>query len=241
MNTSKPIRTVLLVGAEQETFDRLEPLLRRASFDVDRVPTAESAEVLLQAVSFDVVILAHPLPDRPLPEVIDVIRAPGAPCRRSSVLILAAPAAINSLSRYAEEGRTTILAKNASVQRLEREVASLLRVAPRLSIRIPIRLEVELADGRTSVISQTENVSLGGMLVRTRRLYPVETTVRFELLIPDETSGVAGRGLVVRQTDERKDGIRGVGVKFNEFKGSGRERLASFLGRSNAGSVNRQG
>ena len=231
MSMDKPIRTVLVVGVDQPTFGRLEPLLQRASFDVDRVPSAESAGVLLQAVSFDVVIIGDQLEEDVPSELVTTIRGPGSPCRRSAVLILGASTGLAGAGSSADSPRTVVLPMPVTTERLEREVASLLRVAPRLSVRIPIRLEVELADGRTSIISQTENVSIGGMLVRTRRLYPMETSVRFELLIPDETSGVGGRGVVVRHTDERRGRVRGVGVKFTEFKGAGRERLRSYLRR----------
>jgi uncharacterized protein (TIGR02266 family) len=102
-------------------------------------------------------------------------------------------------------------------------------VAPRLSARVTVRFEVELGENTTVSMSQTENVSIGGMLVRSHRKFPVETKLRFELVLPDEAAPVRGLGLVVRHTEPRPGKALGIGVKFLEVEDDGDARLRAYL------------
>ena len=110
-------------------------------------------------------------------------------------------------------------------------MASLLRVAPRLTVRLPIRLEVQIGEGQAVALSQTENVSVSGMLVRSNRSYPVEADLRFELFIPDQTGVISGGGQVVRHTLDPRGHPNGLGVKFLSWEGIGQARLAEYLER----------
>jgi hypothetical protein len=187
------------------------------------------ALVLVEAVAFDIIVVGYPLPDHSAEELLEVVRREGSPCRRSAVLLLAAEDRVDEIEPLCGNGFTRAVAAGASREVLHDVVSSLLRVAPRLSLRLSIRLEVELEEGRTVALSQTENVSKGGILVRSRRLYPIETGVRFELFLPDEEDSIVGTGLIVHHTQGLKGTIRGFGVKFITFQNDCEERLTVFV------------
>lgn len=227
----RPIRNVLVAGVHASLADRFEPLLRRSNFDVDHVPNARSAVDLVRMIGFDVLVFGYPTVGPPLEELLGLIRAQDSPCRRSAVLLLVPRSRLAEVEPFLGRGHTRSLAADASDHELQTAVASLLRVAPRLAVRVTVRLHVQLADGETELLSQTENVSATGLLVRTRRAYPVETALQFDLYIPNESTPVSGRGLVVRHASDRSRRVTGLGVKFTELEAGGRLRLEAFLDR----------
>jgi DNA-binding NarL/FixJ family response regulator len=228
----KAIRNVLVVGTEPSLHERLEPLLRRSHFDVDRVTESSAALSLIEAVAIDILVLSGSLTRPTVSELLEVIRSPGCPCHRSAVLVFCAPGDIPQ----GDEGNgrhdfTRFLSSDASNKELDEAVASLLRESPRLSVRLSIRIEAQLGNGSTMVLTQTENVSYGGMLVRMTRPLPTEAGLRFELLLPAGFSSVSGLGQVVRQTQDWKGRTTGVGMRFVAFDGGGKSALEGFLER----------
>lgn len=84
------------------------------------------------------------------------------------------------------------------------------------------------------ILTQTENVSRGGMLVRVRKPQPVDAKLRFELLLPEDSVPIKGSGEVVRHTRDWRGEVTGVGIKFSTFGNDGRLRLKEFLNRVQA-------
>lgn len=229
---SAPIRKVLVVGVARDAYARFEPVLRRQAFDADWVGSARVAEELIGAVAFDVLILAFPLDQPGTAGLMRLARAENGPCRRAAVLVMAQEENLGRAREIVASGHNKVVSLSADQSTIQAEVAALLRVAPRLSVRLPIRLEVQLGEGRTVALSQTENVSATGMLVRCERRFPLESDLRFELFVPDQTGSISGQGQVVRHTTGARGRTSGMGVRFLRWDGQGQARLQSFLASS---------
>ncbi len=225
----KTIRNVLVVGVEADFHRRFEPLLKRRHFDVDRVAESGCALALVQAVAIDVLVLRYPLGNPSTEDLLHAIRAEVSPCRRSSVLVLASPNDMDEAERLADGKGIRVLSIDSDHETLQSVVSALLRTAPRLSVRITIRLEAMLKKGSTMVLTQTENVSSGGMLVRVRKPQPVDAKLRFELLLPEDPVPIKGTGEVVRHTRDWRGDVSGVGIKYIGFEKRGNQRLREFL------------
>ncbi len=231
MVMEKAIRNVLVVGVEAGFHRRFEPLLKRRHFDVDRVAEAGCALALIQAVAIDVLVLRFPLGNPSTKDLLGAIRAEGSPCRRSAVLVLASPSDLEEAKRLVDHEGIRVLSIESDDRTLQDVISALLRMAPRLSVRITIRLEAMLENRSTMVLTQTENVSRGGMLVRVRKPPPVDARLRFELLLPEDSAPVRGAGEVVRHTRDWRGDVSGVGIKYLTFEDAGNERLKEFLAR----------
>ncbi|RLE35772.1 MAG: hypothetical protein DRJ61_02465 [Acidobacteria bacterium] len=229
MFMEKTIRNVLVVGVEPDFHRRFEPLLKRRHFDVDRVTEAGCALALVQAVAIDVLVLRYPLGNPSVESLLQSIRSAESPCKRSAVLVLASPVDLKKARKLADGYKTQVLSAEADYEALQETIALLLRAAPRLSVRITIRLEALLGSDSTMVLTQTENVSLGGMLVRVRKPQPVDARLRFELLLPEDTIPIKGTGEVVRHTRDWRGDVSGVGIKYAVFENGGDLRLKEFL------------
>ena len=223
------IRNVLAVGVAPSFYRRFEPLLRREHFDVDRISEGDCALALIQSVAIDVLLIGHSISNPSVVEFLAEVRKKGCPCRRSAVLIVAPEPLWQDAETQFTNGHTRVVAVDASDQELADQVSSLLRMAPRLSVRVTIRLEALLEDGSVSLMTQTENVSSGGMLVRMNRPYGVEFRLRFEILLPEGHSSVTGTGEIVRHTVDRQGRSNGAGIRFIGFDYEGEERLKAFL------------
>lgn len=225
----KTIRNVLVVGVEPDFHRRFEPFLKRRHFDVDRVAEAGCALALVQAVAIDVLVLRYPLGNPTVEDLLQTIRSADSPCKRSAVLLLASPGDFEKAEKLADGMKTHVLSVDADNEDLQETIARLLRAAPRLSVRITIRLEAVLGQDSTMILTQTENVSRGGMLVRVRKPQPVDAKLRFELILPEDSSPVKGVGVVVRHTRDWRGDVSGVGIRYATFEDGGDQRLLEFL------------
>ena len=84
--------------------------------------------------------------------------------------------------------------------------------------------------GRSSLeMSQTENLSETGMLVRTGEVYPLGSRLSFEFHLGGQGQPIRGEGEVVRQTTAGRESVRGVGIRFISLERDGQARLQRFL------------
>lgn len=100
-----------------------------------------------------------------------------------------------------------------------------LKVQRRRFIRVPVELPAAVVDpdaGR--LLARTQDLSIGGMLLRDMALLGIGGMVRFALDLEGET--VSGHGEVIRGTTE---GARA--VRFDDLNQSGERTLSHFVAR----------
>ena len=222
-------RSVLVVNADEELFDKIAPLLNREALEVDRFPRARAALDLISRVPVDVLIVGYPLPDVGTQELLDAVRGEGSPCRHSPLLLLARGDEIEEAQRYIGRGANEVVAVEESAARLQAAVSRLLAVAPRSSLRTMVRIVVNIGEGAALEMSQTENLSETGMLVRTGEVYPLGSRLSFEFHLGGQSQPIRGEGEVVRQTTAGRETVRGIGIRFISLERDGLLRLQRFL------------
>jgi uncharacterized protein (TIGR02266 family) len=223
---------ILAVGLERALFERIDPLLSRSLFAVDRVPRGESGVILAGQVRFDLVIVRHPLPDVSLELFLAALHRPGSASGKAPLLVFADQQRLAEARQAIGGGPAQVIASDEPMKLLEEVASRLLGVVPRVSSRLLIRLEVQLAQGKTLMMCQSENVSEGGMLLRTDRLHPVGTRVAFEVTPPGERTPIQGEAAVARHTVVGTEGVLGIGLKILNFKIDGKKRFTDFVARS---------
>ncbi len=222
-------RSLLVVNADQELFDKIAPLLNREELEVDRFPRAKSALELVSRVPVDVLVIGYPLPDVPVQELLDAVRATASPCRQSPLLLLARRDELEEARRFIGHGANEAVAVEESAERLQAAISRLLAVAPRSSLRTMVRIVVNIGEGATLEMAQSENLSATGMLVRTGEVYPIGSRMSFEFHLGGESQPIRGEGEVVRQTTAGRESVRGIGIRFLSIERDGMARLQRFL------------
>lgn len=222
-------KRVLVVGSDRWLFRKVEALLTRSSLEVYRLPKGRVALYVAKAVSFDLVLLLHPVDDIPSDRFVSLLRASLAPSRHPQFLVLTEQTRLEDFDCLADES-LRVVGVGQDQHELEALVSQILNLSPRVGIRMIVRLDAEVSSGATSRMVQTENLSESGILVNSKTLLPVGTRSQVTFSLPDglHDGPLVADAEVVRHTTETEN-LCGMGLRFLSFEGRGREVLVRYL------------
>lgn len=220
---------VLAAGIERRAFERLAPVLRRDAVEVDWVATPEAGVGLAAQKKYDVVILDAEPTDWQLEKVVRNLRMGASPSRNAAVMVLAEPDQVDAARALKSSGVNRVMLISDPPQMISQQMASLLDIAPRVSLRLPMNLKTSLGNNGREIFCQTVNLSSTGMLIRTQSKPQLGAPVAFRLHLADPIGEIMGRGEMVRHASRFQGGADGVGVRFLSFAGDGAQRLQRYL------------
>ncbi|MEO7793799.1 MAG: PilZ domain-containing protein [Thermoanaerobaculia bacterium] len=226
------LRRILTVGVEPELYARIEALLNRSYFEVDKVPRGESGRVLCAAIAFDLLLVRYPLPDMEVPELLAAVRSPGSLSSGSQVVLLAEALDLPYALSLVGAGADKAMAADETGEIVGAVAARLLHVAPRVASRVMVRLQARLGDGERQALCQTGDLSSSGFFVRTDERYPLGSNLSFQLQLPGERDAVSGSATVVRFAQDGPGRFAGIGLRYVDFRDSSEARLRAFLDRA---------
>jgi CheY-like chemotaxis protein len=220
-------KSILTVALDDETFQRIAPLLRRDSLSVRAATQGSEATNLAQKDRFNLVICRYPLPDLKLREFVTAIRAVGSASRFASLLLLTIPEMATEARSGVHGGPFLVFSGQEPLGLLGQGAAHLLEVAPRNAPRISTRLRTSVEEGSETFEGWIVNLSRTGMLVKETPMLPVGSICFFEFTLPSGEV-IRGRAEVVRHAKPRRERVTGFGVRFIEFEPGCREALFSW-------------
>jgi CheY-like chemotaxis protein len=221
---------VLVVGAKTAGLESVAPMLRRADFSVHTVDPSPFLLDLVLSTTFELLIVSYPMENVSLDDLFDAVRDEGSACHNAGILLLADPELIDDAQALVDLGANRAICTDWSEARLWQAVGDLLRIAPRIFMRVLMHAEVEVVDSQNRTIFQTVNVSVSGALLQGR--HELEPGQNFDFLFRLPGGGlIEGTAEVVRQTNPMREGIEGVGTRFTAFRGEGADRLQSHIDR----------
>ncbi len=227
MDSKEP--RVLAAGLERMAFERIAPELRRDTLGVDWVATPEAGVSMARKTRYDVIIMDAEPCDWPLEKVVHELRAPGSPSRDAAILILAEPDQVDAARALKSHGVNRVMLVSDPPDFIREQMTSLLDVAPRARVRLPTNLESTLGGPGHELFCQTENLSMSGMLVKTRHQPQLGSTVVFKIDLADPLGAIHGRGELVRYASPDGGNVDGLGVKFLSFASGGAQLLQDYL------------
>jgi DNA-binding NarL/FixJ family response regulator len=231
---------VLAAGLERLAFERLAPFLRRDALSVDWVATPEAGVSIAWKTHYDVIIMDANPGDWPLERVVREMRSEASLSRDAAILVLAQPDQVDAARALKSDGVNRVMLISDPPQIIRDQMATLVKVSPRAEIRLATNLETALGNTGRELFCQTENLSMTGMLVRTRHKPQLGSQVVFKIHIGDGNGPIIGRGELVRHANPNKKHHEGVGIRFLSFATDGADRLETFL-KPNLGSSNGDG
>jgi len=223
-------RLILLAGIDRRLLEEEAPFLRRLSVEAHFAKRPAAAVPLVAENPYDLLMLGFPMADLQLPAFIAAVRGKDSPCRSAGILLLAEPDALDDARRLLGQGVNRVVPAAGAAEVFEKAVSELANVAPRCGMRTPVRMEVQLGEGRQRILCQTENLSATGMLLRGAQTFPVGSTLAFELTLPDVGGSLSGEAEVVRHTAP-KEGVHGFAVRFLSLADEGQKKISAFLDR----------
>ncbi len=219
-------KRILAVALDNETLDRIGPVLKRSSLATVAVEQAAEAATRAVRERFHLVICRYPLPDLKLREFVTAIHVPGSSSRDASLLLLTIPEMMTEARTGAEGGPFLVFSGQENLGVIGQGAAHLLQVAPRFSPRITARLRVRIEDEK-SFKGWVVNLSRTGMLVTDSPMLSVGSGCVFEFTLPNGET-VRGSGVVTRHAAPRREKVTGFAVRFAEFEDGCRESLESW-------------
>lgn len=205
-------------------------MLRRADFSVHTVDPSPFLYDLVLSTAFELVVVAFPLNELAMEELLQAIRNEGSACHNAGFLLLADPSSVDQAQAFVDSGVNRAVCTDWSEARLWRAVSDLLDIAPRVSMRVLIHADVEVVQNRGKSIFQTVNVSRSGALLQGHEVFEPGTSFEFLFRLPGGGL-VEGLAEVVRRTDPAREGIEGIGTRFADVRQPGRDRLLAHLER----------
>lgn len=220
---------VLVVGLERELYRKIEPMLKGSLLSVDRVPKGESGMLLAAQATFDLIVVRYPLPDMAVGSFTGRVHEPGSANGGTPLMFLTDATRVEEVRDLLPGGRAQVLSVGEPAKFLQRVASQLLGAAARTAARVMVRLSVQLNGASTLVSCQSEDISDGGMLLRSEALYPIGTRLRFELTLPGDRMPIQGEAEVMRHSVVEVEGVQGMGLKFLSLKGDAAKRVKKLL------------
>jgi CheY-like chemotaxis protein len=222
-------KSILTVALDDETAERIAPLLKRQGLVVRSLDQAADALNLLHRDRFHLVICRYPLPDMKLREFVTAIRADGSVSKSTSLLLLTIPEMATEARHGVQGGPFLVFSGQEPLGSLGQGAAHLLQVAPRYAPRIPARLRANLKDDAESFKGWIVNLSRSGMLVKETPMLPVGAVCYFEFTLPSGES-IRGQAEVVRHAKPRRERVMGFAMRFIEFEPGCSDALMAWCG-----------
>ena len=228
MLEKRPI--VLVAGIGRSSFDGLAPVLDRQKLEVVQVTSAEDSTKLAHSDRVDLVILDSEPTTMTLEDVVAIIRSPSSASDRASLLVLARPGGSDEARALIGKGVNGVMLASDPPELIGQRVADLLNIARRTTLRLSTRFLAEVADSADEALGAVVTISTTGMLVETDALFLPGQHVMIAIDVAGQDEPLTAKALVVRQSDPKRDGVKGIGVRFLKFAGDSRERLDAILG-----------
>lgn len=227
--TSPQIR-ILAVVSNQRLLAKIEGLMRRRTLEVHHVSSGAGALVLAGNLPYHLVIVESPLPDLEFRDLLGAMRALDSLSDQAGFLVLAADDRAGSapaeLAARAA-GAIRVLPAAAEEIAIHQAVSALLGVAARRTARLLVEVEVQLEEGPSRRLYQSQNLSSSGILLRGGRRLEPGSRVRFELSLPGDEP-LAGHALVVRHTGPGEK-TAGTALRFLDLGAAEKDRLREFV------------
>jgi len=221
---------VLVAGIARSSFDELAPVLDRHKIDVVQVTSAEDSMKFAHSDRVELVIIEAEPTTMSLEDVVRTIRSESSASRMAPLLVLAKPGNEGEARELIGRGVDRVMLAVDPPKLIAFQVACLLDIGARKTMRLTTRMLVDVADGSEEALGAVVNMSAAGLLLETDADLEPGQYVILSIDIDDQDEPVSAKAEVVRKADLNLDGVEGIGVRFLSFAGDSRERLEAILG-----------
>ena len=228
MHRERPV--VVVAGVPRGSFGELAPVLDRDKLTVVHVTSYEDAVMYAHSAQVELVILGIDPTTMSLEDAIRTIRSESSASRTTSLLVLAEPGTEDGARELIGHGVNRVMLTVDAPKYIALQVAELLEIAPRATLRLSTRMLVEVEDGFEMALGAVVNLSAAGMLLQTNADLEPGQHVVISIDVDPQVEPVAAKAEVVRKADPFREGVEGVGARFLSFAGDSQKRLETILG-----------
>ncbi len=228
MHRERPV--VLVAGVRRSSVGEFAPVLDRQKLTVVQVTSYEDAVMYANAARVELVILGIEPTTMSLEEAIRTIRSQSSASRMASLLVLAQPGTEDNARQLIGHGVNRVMLTVDPPKFIALQVAELLDIPPRATLRLSTRMLVKVEDGFAEAQGAVVNISAAGLLLETDADLEPGQHVIISIDIGPQLEPVAAKAEIVRKADPEREGIEGVGAQFLSFAGDSQKQLEAILG-----------
>lgn len=219
-------RRALIVDDEPAMCELIQSVLNSAGIDSLALTKSEEAAGPLNQEKFDVVFLDMCMP---APDGINVARQirSGGINQKTPIIMTSENQNLSAVSQGFEAGASFFLYKpvdRGNLVRLVRATRGTIEYDRRRFRRVDIRSKVILKGDEGEIEGETINLSLGGILLKCPRIFPVGSSLQFRLFLEPGKKPVIGFLTLMSVRDGNL-----MGMQFERMLPAETEKLQEFL------------
>lgn len=204
-------------------------LLNRMWFRPVLARTTSEAVSIAQNKDLSLVVLDADFPVDELRQSLFLLRSEPS---IKSIPIVALAASGNSFrhEEFIAQGCSAVVTKPLDLS-LFYGLLNRLSGQPRATPRVPVKMRVEIEEGKPEKFLTSVNISEGGLYLRTVTPLPEGTVLHLKFTLPRDVEPMTVVGMVVRTSTLGKelDVEPGMGIKFENLSENDRNRLKNFV------------
>ncbi len=194
--TERPTK-VLLVDDVRLFLELEKTFFRRQGCEIYTATAGPEALDLAHREKPDLVVLDLYLPEMDGLEVLKRIRS-DEELKKINVIIVSVSGKEEDIQACKRAGCDAYLTKPITQKMLLDTAAQLLRIPQRIDIRIWVEIEIEGFRDGEKFYGQSDNISIGGIYVKSDKEFPLSTSVNLRFSLPGQESVFAIRSQVLR-------------------------------------------
>jgi uncharacterized protein (TIGR02266 family) len=218
---------ILLADDVKLTLASEKAYLEGRNLKVFATTSATEALEMAGVIQPDLVVLDFEMPEMTGAEVCRSLRA-NPRTAHIPVLILSIRDTDDVLKECEMAGAVGFVRKAEGRDALLENVARVLGIPRRRSVRVPCMFSVGIAEGGRVYSGLVQNISEGGMFLTASRKFEPGMALRIQFALPNIEKEIQVLGEVVR-TEDISDTDHGSGIQFLEMDDHSRSTLAEHL------------
>jgi CheY-like chemotaxis protein len=221
-------KKILLVD-DMITFLELEKtFLKRSGCQVLTAKSGKEALEKIRSEIPDLVLLDLMMPDMNGDKVCKIVRKDKL-FKEMPIVMVSSSGREEDIKRCRKAGCDDYLVKPIKQKELLDRTAQLLKIPQRKALRVFVRMKVEGESGGQNFYGESENIAMGGVLIRSEVPLKKGSVVKLRFLLPDEEYHVEAKGKVIRTDKESFKPEYGLGIIFQDMGAMAKEMIEEFI------------
>ncbi|UCD83561.1 MAG: response regulator [Deltaproteobacteria bacterium] len=223
-------KKVLLVDDMMVFLEMGRNFLERSGCQVLTAKSGTEALEKIRSEAPDLVLLDLEMPDMNGDRVCELVKK-DKKLKKIPIMMLSSRGDKEAIDKCQEAGCDNYLTKPITQRDLLDETAKILKIPQRKDIRITVRMKVEGVSWEDTFYGESENISIGGILVKSEAPLKEGSVINLRFLLPDQQYQieVEVEGEVVRIDKENFEPEYGLGIAFRDLNAVAREMIKDFI------------
>jgi len=221
-------KKILLVDDTNLFLEMEKDFLERSGCQVLTATTGTEGLEKIRSEVPDLVLLDLEMPDMNGDEVCELIKKDER-FKKIPIVMLSSRSDQEAIEKCRKAGCDNYLTKPINQRKLLEETAKILKIPQRKDLRVLVQMEVEGVLGENAFYGESENISRGGLLIKSETLLKKGSVINIKFHLPGKQYHIEAEGEVVRIDEESFEPKYGLGIAFQDLNSIAKEMIRDFI------------